>query len=141
METLIAPPVRARQPAARRARVPDLDALSERRLCRSATPRSYAKSRAAPELARSGRPQSVQADGLQRRVRSRAPAYRSRREAQIRGMWEQVESIGYNLHPPLLRAMGMKKKLKLGGWFRGPLRMLAAIKRTARHAVRRFRLR
>ena len=50
------------------------------------------------------------------------------REAQIRGMWEQVESIGYNLHPPLLRAMGMKKKLKLGGWFRGPLRVLAAMK-------------
>jgi indolepyruvate ferredoxin oxidoreductase len=50
------------------------------------------------------------------------------REAQIRGMWEQVESIGYNLHPPLLRAMGAKKKLKLGGWFRGPLRALASLK-------------
>jgi indolepyruvate ferredoxin oxidoreductase len=50
------------------------------------------------------------------------------REAQIRGMWEQVESIGYNLHPPLLRAMGAKKKLKLGGWFRGPLRVLASLK-------------
>ncbi len=50
------------------------------------------------------------------------------REAQIRGMWEQVESIGYNLFPPLLRAMGLKKKLKLGGWFRGPLRMLASLK-------------
>ena len=36
-------------------------------------------------------------------------------EAQMRGMWEQVESIGYNLHPPLLRSLGMKKKLKLGG--------------------------
>jgi len=51
------------------------------------------------------------------------------REAQIRGMWEQVESIGYNLYPPLLRAMGLKKKLKLGGWFRGPLRALASLKR------------
>jgi indolepyruvate ferredoxin oxidoreductase len=50
------------------------------------------------------------------------------REAQIRGMWEQVESIGYNLYPPLLRAMGLKKKLKLGGWFRGPLRLLASLK-------------
>jgi len=50
------------------------------------------------------------------------------RETQIRGMWEQVESIGYNIHPPLLRAMGLKKKLKLGGWFRAPLHMLAALK-------------
>jgi indolepyruvate ferredoxin oxidoreductase len=50
------------------------------------------------------------------------------REAQIRGMWEQVESIGYNLFPPMLRAMGLKKKLKLGGWFRTPLRMLASMK-------------
>ena len=50
------------------------------------------------------------------------------REAQIRGMWEQVESIGYNLYPPLLRAMGLKKKMKLGGWFRGPLRALASLK-------------
>jgi indolepyruvate ferredoxin oxidoreductase len=50
------------------------------------------------------------------------------REAQIRGMWEQVESIGYNLYPPLLRAMGLKKKLKLGAWFRSPLRALASMK-------------
>jgi indolepyruvate ferredoxin oxidoreductase len=49
-------------------------------------------------------------------------------EAQIRGMWEQAESIGYNLHPPLLRALGMKKKLKLGAWFGGPLRVLASLK-------------
>jgi len=50
------------------------------------------------------------------------------REAQIRGMWEQVESIGYNLFPPMLRAMGLKKKLKLGAWFRTPLRVLASLK-------------
>jgi indolepyruvate ferredoxin oxidoreductase len=43
-------------------------------------------------------------------------------------MWEQVESLGYNLYPPLLRAMGLKKKLKLGGWFREPLRLLASLK-------------
>ena len=43
-------------------------------------------------------------------------------------MWDQVESIGYNLHPPLLRALGWKKKLHLGQWFGGPLRMLAAMK-------------
>jgi indolepyruvate ferredoxin oxidoreductase len=50
------------------------------------------------------------------------------REAQIRAMWEQVVSIGYNLHPPLLRALGLKKKLQLGGWFREPLRALARLK-------------
>jgi len=50
------------------------------------------------------------------------------REAQIRGIWEHVESIGYNLHPPLLRALGLRRKLTLGGWFRGPLRALAAMK-------------
>ena len=47
---------------------------------------------------------------------------------QIAGMWETVESIGYNLHPPILRALGWKKKLKLGQWFGGPLRALAAMK-------------
>src|ERR1700729_3177632 len=50
-------------------------------------------------------------------------------EAQIRGMWEQVESIGYNLHPPLLRSLGLKKKMKLGSWFGVPLRALARLKR------------
>jgi indolepyruvate ferredoxin oxidoreductase len=49
-------------------------------------------------------------------------------EAQIRGMWEEVESIGYNLHPPLLRSLGLKKKMKLGGWFGVPLRALARLK-------------
>ncbi len=49
-------------------------------------------------------------------------------EAQIRGMWEEVESIGYNLHPPVLRSLGLKKKMKLGGWFRVPLRALARLK-------------
>ena len=52
------------------------------------------------------------------------PEFRERLERE----WEQVESVSYNLHPPLLRALGWKKKLKLGPWFRGPLRMLAAMK-------------
>jgi len=49
-------------------------------------------------------------------------------DEQMRGMWDQVESIGYNLHPPLLRALGLKQKLKLGAWFRGPLKVLAGLK-------------
>jgi indolepyruvate ferredoxin oxidoreductase len=47
---------------------------------------------------------------------------------QIEDTWEQVDSISYNLHPPLLRRFGVKKKMKLGAWFRTPLRMLASMK-------------
>jgi indolepyruvate ferredoxin oxidoreductase len=44
-------------------------------------------------------------------------------------MWEAPESISYNLHPPLLRAFGLKKKMQFGPWFRGPLVMLRNMKR------------
>ena len=50
-------------------------------------------------------------------------------EQQIQDTWQKVGSVSYNLHPPLLRRFGFKKKLKLGAWFRTPLRMLAAMKR------------
>jgi indolepyruvate ferredoxin oxidoreductase len=46
----------------------------------------------------------------------------------IEDAWENVESIAYNLHPPILRSLGWKRKLKLGQWFRGPLRVLAKLK-------------
>jgi indolepyruvate ferredoxin oxidoreductase len=49
-------------------------------------------------------------------------------EQQARDSWEAVESISYNLHPPLLRSFGVQRKLKLGPWFRTPLRLLAAMK-------------
>ncbi len=49
-------------------------------------------------------------------------------ERQIRDMWDAAESISYNLHPPLLRTLGLKKKLKLGPWFRVPLRLLARMR-------------
>ncbi|HZT34237.1 MAG TPA: indolepyruvate ferredoxin oxidoreductase family protein [Bryobacteraceae bacterium] len=49
-------------------------------------------------------------------------------EARVREMWEQVESVSYNLHPPLLRALGWRKKFRLGGWFRGLLRLLAELR-------------
>ena len=49
-------------------------------------------------------------------------------ERQIWNQWEAVESIGYNLHPPLLRAWGLGGKLRLGAWFKWPLRLLAAMK-------------
>jgi indolepyruvate ferredoxin oxidoreductase len=49
-------------------------------------------------------------------------------ERSVGDMWEAAESISYNLHPPLLRSFGLKKKLKMGPWFRRPLRWLAALK-------------
>ena len=50
-------------------------------------------------------------------------------ERQIADMWDAAESVSYNLHPPLLRSLGLKKKLKLGPRFRTPLRLLSRMKR------------
>jgi indolepyruvate ferredoxin oxidoreductase len=36
--------------------------------------------------------------------------------------------IHYHLHPPLLRALGMRRKLRLGRWFEPALRALAALR-------------
>jgi indolepyruvate ferredoxin oxidoreductase len=36
--------------------------------------------------------------------------------------------IQYNLHPPLLRALGMKKKLRFGTWFDGAFKLLYAMR-------------
>jgi indolepyruvate ferredoxin oxidoreductase len=49
-------------------------------------------------------------------------------EEQVRQAWTSVESISYNLHPPLLRRFGVKRKLVIGPWFRTPLRILASLK-------------
>jgi indolepyruvate ferredoxin oxidoreductase len=49
-------------------------------------------------------------------------------ENQIKDAWTEVESISYNLHPPLLRKFGFHKKLAIGPWFRKPLKMLASMK-------------
>lgn len=49
-------------------------------------------------------------------------------EAGVRNTWDAVDSISYNLHPPMLRRFGVQKKMKLGPWFRTPLRILASLK-------------
>ncbi|MDQ2946307.1 MAG: indolepyruvate ferredoxin oxidoreductase family protein, partial [Acidobacteriota bacterium] len=49
-------------------------------------------------------------------------------ENQVREMWEAPESVSYNLHPPLLRRFGLKKKVRLGSWFRTPLLALKSLK-------------
>jgi indolepyruvate ferredoxin oxidoreductase len=52
------------------------------------------------------------------------PEFRS----QIDETWAEVESVSYNLHPPLFRNFGVQKKMKLGPWFRTPLKILASMK-------------
>ncbi len=47
---------------------------------------------------------------------------------EIARTFAQPRSHGYLLHPPLLRALGWKKKLTLGGWSRGGLKLLATFK-------------
>jgi indolepyruvate ferredoxin oxidoreductase len=37
--------------------------------------------------------------------------------------------VSYRLHPPMLRALGMKQKITFGPWFRGVFRLLAAGRR------------
>jgi indolepyruvate ferredoxin oxidoreductase len=49
-------------------------------------------------------------------------------EAAIETEWQGVERIEFNLHPPLLRAWGLKRKIALGGWARPLFRALAAMK-------------
>src|SRR5579872_3110441 len=50
-------------------------------------------------------------------------------DQRVRQMWEAPEAISYNLHPPLLRSLGVHQKLKLGPWFRTPLNILKRFKR------------
>jgi indolepyruvate ferredoxin oxidoreductase len=40
--------------------------------------------------------------------------------------------VSYRLHPPVLRALGMKRKITFGRWFRGVFRLLAAGRRLRR---------
>ena len=47
---------------------------------------------------------------------------------RLNSMFERPLKISYNLHPPVLRALGMKRKLKLGPWFDGPMKMLSKLK-------------
>jgi indolepyruvate ferredoxin oxidoreductase len=43
--------------------------------------------------------------------------------------FEQPHKVYYHLHPPLLRALGLQRKLKLGPWFDLPLRCLMHMKK------------
>ena len=48
---------------------------------------------------------------------------------RLNSMFERPLKVSYNLHPPILRAMGMQRKLKLGPWFDKPMRLLTRLKR------------
>ena len=47
--------------------------------------------------------------------------------------------VYWNLHPPPLRALGLKSKLKLGAWFAPAFRRAARDARPARHRLRSLR--
>ena len=49
-------------------------------------------------------------------------------DQQAGNRFEAPRKIVYHLHPPLLRTLGLKKKLALGPWFRPVLRLLANLK-------------
>ncbi len=50
-------------------------------------------------------------------------------QEHVTRMFESPRKIYYHLHPPLLRALGMQRKLELGPWFNGPLGMLCKLRR------------
>jgi indolepyruvate ferredoxin oxidoreductase len=47
-------------------------------------------------------------------------------EAAVRAEFGAAARVSYQLHPPVLRALGMKRKLKLGPWSRPGFRLLRA---------------
>jgi indolepyruvate ferredoxin oxidoreductase len=50
-------------------------------------------------------------------------------EAKLRAEFGEDVKVAFNLHPPLLRAMGLKRKLKLGAWFTPSFRALYRMRR------------
>jgi indolepyruvate ferredoxin oxidoreductase len=52
---------------------------------------------------------------------------------QLDTMFASPRRAYYHLHPPLLRSMGLKRKLKLGPWFSRPLRQLRRLKSLRGH--------
>ncbi|WP_431919605.1 indolepyruvate ferredoxin oxidoreductase family protein [Amycolatopsis tucumanensis] len=50
-------------------------------------------------------------------------------ERLVRATFGDDARVSYRLHPPVLRALGMRRKLELGPWFRPVFRMLVAARR------------
>src|SRR5262249_53077238 len=49
-------------------------------------------------------------------------------QAEARALFAAPRRLGWNLHPPLLRSFGLKRKLALGPWFTPALRLLCALR-------------
>jgi indolepyruvate ferredoxin oxidoreductase len=50
-------------------------------------------------------------------------------QAKLHAEFGEDAKVSFNLHPPLLRAMGLDHKLKLGSWFAPSLRALRRMRR------------
>ena len=50
-------------------------------------------------------------------------------QAGTRGLFAAPRRLVWHLHPPLLRALGLRRKLRLGPWFAPALRALRALRR------------
>jgi indolepyruvate ferredoxin oxidoreductase len=48
--------------------------------------------------------------------------------ARSRALFTSPRKMWYNLHPPILRSLGLKRKVRLGSWFTPVLRMFASAK-------------
>ena len=49
-------------------------------------------------------------------------------DAELRSRFGPAVKVHWHLHPPLLRALGLKRKLKLGSWFAPAFRLLRGMK-------------
>ena len=49
--------------------------------------------------------------------------------AKVTGLFTEPRRVAYHLHPPLLRALGLERKLELGPWFTPALKLLRGLKR------------
>src|SRR5262249_51818106 len=47
---------------------------------------------------------------------------------RLTGMFAQPQKAYYHFHPPLLRTLGLRRKLRLGPWFTRPLQLLRRLK-------------
>ncbi|MGH7324508.1 MAG: indolepyruvate ferredoxin oxidoreductase family protein [Candidatus Rokuibacteriota bacterium] len=58
--------------------------------------------------------------------------------AQLAGEYPDGVKIHYHLQPPLLRALGLEKKIRLGTWLDGAFRLLGALRRLRGSALDPF---